>query len=109
MGFQMAVSSLMFDDLERSKVKVKNLNRLITLKRLILATKFALVTDRKSYVGFLMAVSLLMYDDLEGSKVKVTYRNSLITLKWLILTTKFVLETDRKSCGLSNGSTTFDV
>ena len=86
----MAVSLLVFDNLEGSKLKVTKLNGLITLKQLILATKFVLVTNRKSYVGFQMAVSLLMFDDLEGSKVKVRHLNCLITLKWFILATKFV-------------------
>ena len=58
MRFQMDVSLLMIDDLEGSKVKVRNLNRFVTLKWFILvkwfilATKFVLVTDRKSYLGF---------------------------------------------------------
>ena len=94
----MAVSLLMFDGLEGSKVKVTKLNGLITLKPFILGTKFVLVTYRKSYVGFQIMLSLLMFDDLEGSKVKVTNRNCLITLKRFILGTKFVLVTYRKSC-----------
>ena len=45
----MVISLFMFDELERSKVKVTNLIALLTLKRFILDTKFVLVTDRKSY------------------------------------------------------------
>ena len=72
MGFQMVISLLMFDELERSKVKVTNLNRLITLKQFSLGTKFILVTDRESYVAFQLVISLLMFDELKRSKVKVT-------------------------------------
>ena len=72
---------MMFDDLEGSKVKVTNVNQLITVKRSILDTKFVLVIvlDRKSYVSFLMVLSPLTVDDLEWVKLKVINQNHLIT------------------------------
>ena len=94
----MVLSLLMFDDLEGSKVKVTNQNRLITLKPFILGIKIVKVTYRKSYVGFQVVLSLLMFDDLEGSKVKVTNQNHLITLKLRHIT---CINTDRKECLLS--------
>ena len=49
------------------KLKVKNQNRLITLKLFILGTKFVWVTDRKSYMGFQIVLSPFILDDLERS------------------------------------------
>ena len=93
----MVISLLMFDELERSKVKVTNLKHLITRKRFILGTNFVLVTDRKSYVGFQMVILPLMFVELERSKVKVTNLNCLITPKPFILGTNFMFVTVRKS------------
>ena len=77
MGFQMVISLLMFEEIERSKVKVKNQNRLISLKRIVLGTKFVSLTDRKTYMGFQMVLSLLMLDDLERSNSRSKIKISL--------------------------------
>ena len=78
----MVVSLSMFDGLEGSKVKVTNLNQLITVKQSILDTKFVLVTDKKSYVSFQMVLSPLILDDLEWVKLKVTNQKHLIALRF---------------------------